>query len=44
VIVYASCFINSAAAGADFGELAALTGIFVAGLLAYFSHRQRGIA
>jgi hypothetical protein len=42
--VYASCFINSAAGGADFGGLAALTGIIVAGLLAYFSHRQRGIA
>jgi hypothetical protein len=41
--VYISCFINSAAEGADF-RLAALIGMVVVGLLVYFSHRRRGIA
>jgi hypothetical protein len=43
LIIYASCFINSTAEGADFRH-AALIGIVVAGLLAYFSHRRMGIA
>jgi hypothetical protein len=43
VIIYANCFINSTAEGADFG-FAALIGIVVAGLLAYFSRRRKEIA
>ena len=43
VIIYANCFINSTAEGANFG-LAALIGIVVAGLLAYFSRRRKEIA
>jgi hypothetical protein len=39
-VVFISCFINSAAEDADFG-FAALIGIVVAGLLAYFPHRRR---
>ena len=35
VVIFASCFINSAAGGADVGWLAALLGIFVAGLLIF---------
>jgi hypothetical protein len=42
-VIFISCFINSAAEGADFG-LAALIGIVVGALLVYFSYRRRGIA
>jgi len=43
VIIYANCFINSTVEVADF-RFAALIGIIVAGLLAYFPYRRRGIA
>jgi hypothetical protein len=39
--VYASCFINATAEGADF-VFAALIGIVVAGLLTIFSNWRRG--
>jgi len=40
LIVYANCFINTTAGGADFGGLAALIGVIVIGLLLYFTLRS----
>jgi hypothetical protein len=40
VTVYASCFINTTAGGADFGGLGALIGVIVIGLLLYFTLRN----
>jgi len=41
VVVFASCFIDAAAGGANVGWLAALIGVLIPGLLAYFMMRTR---